>query len=156
MDVKRKFMNFSSLELFRPLKSPQTWLLLSPNPFMSDQLVNHFRWKGLSTREDLKGIFLLCIYIQAFFLTSPTGQRCVRTVSLRVLIMRNICETDGQTDGWNDWVVKEALKTCWLIICFSKGSYRGRKKSQETRFLHRRNGPTDGRTDGRTDRQTLL
>ena len=26
-------------------------------------------------------------------------------------------ETDGLMDEWNDWV--EALKTCWLIICFS-------------------------------------
>ena len=33
--------------------------------------------------------------------------------------------TDGRTNGWKDWVVKEALKSCWLIICFSRGSYRG-------------------------------
>ena len=52
-------------------------------------------------------------------------------------------ETDGWTDGWNNKEVKEALKRCLSIIWLSIGSHRGRK----TRFLHRRNGRTDGRTD---------
>ena len=72
--------------------------------------------------------------------TSPTGQRCVRAVSQRVLIMWHICmdrQMDEQTDG-------KTLKTCWLIICFSVGYHRGQKQ------------PRNGRTDGRMDGQTLL
>ena len=63
-------------------------------------------------------------------------------------------------------VVKEALKTCWLIICFSIESHRGQKQPRNVVFAQaqqtdgrtdgRTNRPTDGRTDGRTDGQTLL
>ena len=41
-------------------------------------------------------------------------------------------ETDGQTDGWK--VVNGALKTCWLIICFSIGSHRGQKQPRNAVF----------------------
>ena len=79
--------------------------------------------------------------------TSPTGHWCVRTVALHVTYMRR----DRRTNRWNNWVVKDALKTCWLIICFSVGSHRTvAKNSQETRFFF--TGSTDGWTDGQTNR----
>ena len=43
-------------------------------------------------------------------------------------------ETDRQTDGKNNWVVKEALKTCWLIVCFGIGSHRGQKQPRNAVF----------------------
>ena len=47
---------------------------------------------------------------------------------------------------------ENTLKTCWLIICFSVGSHGGQKQ----RFLHRRNGRTDGRTDRPSYRDAFL
>ena len=37
-------------------------------------------------------------------------------------------ETDGRTDRWKDWVVKETLKTCLSIVWFSIGSHRGQNQ----------------------------
>ena len=74
--------------------------------------------------------------------TSPTGQRCVQAVSLCVLIMWHIWG-----DRWTNRRVKRLS---------SKGGSKNMltKNSQETRFLHYRNGHTDGHTDGRTDGRT--
>ena len=81
--------------------------------------------------------------------TNPTKQRCVQTV------------TDGRTDGWNDRVDKEALKTCLSIILLNIGSHRGEKQPGNAVFTQgwwtdgrrdrRTDGETDKRTDGRTD-----
>ena len=63
------------------------------------------------------------------YITSPTGQRCVRTVSLGVLIMWHIWRnrwTDRQTDRQTDemaTVVTEALKTWLLLIRYNMGSH---------------------------------
>ena len=52
--------------------------------------------------------------------------------------------------------VKKALETCWLIICFSRGSHRGRNKPRNTVFAQakRMERQTDGRMDGRMDGRT--
>ena len=34
-------------------------------------------------------------------------------------------QMDEQTGEMTKYVVMEAFETCWLIICFSKGSHRG-------------------------------
>ena len=52
--------------------------------------------------------------------------------------------------------MKKALKTCWLIICFSIGSHCGQKQPRNAVFAleQRTDGRTDRRTDGRTDGRT--
>ena len=43
---------------------------------------------------------------------------------------RQMDEQMGETTEY----LKEALKTCWLIICFSIGSHRGQKQPRNAVF----------------------
>ena len=83
--------------------------------------------------------------------TSPTGQRCVRTVSLRVLTLAlNMWHIWRYrwTDSWSDRV-KEALKTRLLITRFSIRSHRGLNQPRNAAFAQALR--THQRTDGQTD-----
>ena len=83
--------------------------------------------------------------------TSPTGQRCVRTVSPRVL--------NFALNMWlmwrNRWTNRQMKQqSSLLIIQFTIGSHRGQKQPKNTVFAKalRTDRRTDGRMDGRTDR----
>ena len=82
-------------------------------------------------------------------LTSPTGQRCVRTVSLRVLIKYVRCMEITMERQMKRQ--KKVLKTRLLIIRFSTGSHRGLYQPRNAVFAQA-DGQTDGPTDGPTDR----
>ena len=81
--------------------------------------------------------------------TSPSGQRCVPTVSLHVLT-KYVTYMEIKMDRGSDRIVNEALKTRLLIIRFSMGSHRGLNQPRNAVVAQAL------RTDGRTDGQTLL
>ena len=49
---------------------------------------------------------------------------------------------------------EKTLKTCWLIFCFSVGSYRGQQPPRNAVFAQalRTDRRTNGQTDGPMDR----
>ena len=93
-------------------------------------------------------------YILMILWTSPTGQRCVRAMSQRVMIMWHMYgETDGrgQTDGWKD---SQNMLLDHLFQCrISPWPKTAEKRVFCTCVKDRR---TDRPTDGPTDGQTLL
>ena len=78
---------------------------------------------------------------------SPAGQRCIRTVSPRLVL--NVWHE--WRDRWTNRQVKTLSKHVgWSFVSVQDLTLA--KNSRETRYLHRRNGRTDGPTDRRTDR----